>query len=197
MTLQLPSTSLPKRLIQSILIAGPLIGIGTGLYLLYQSSSPAVSGIIINPHNNSTTKVLKQETPKAHQLYIPNIDVNLSFGKEASSLETGAWWRHPENGDPQTGGNFVVAAHRLEIGWLPGETVRKSPFYNIGKLKLGDKIAVDYQEKRYHYTISRIFTVKPNAIEIERRTDTPQLTLYSCTLAGANDGREVIIATPV
>lgn len=173
------------------------MGIGAGLYLLYQSFSPAVSGIIIDPHDNPTTKVLKQASPKAAQLYIPTIDVNVSFGKDASSLETGAWWRHPENGNPKTGGNFVLAAHRLEIGWLPGETVRKSPFYNINKLKLGDKITVDYESTRYHYTISRIFSVKPNAVEIEQRTGTSQLTLYSCTLAGANDGREVIIATPV
>lgn len=197
MSLQFSRSSPTKRILTLLFTIAPLAGIGIGLYLLYQSFSPAVSGVIINPRDNPTTKVLlKKQTPKANQLYIPSINVSVSFATDASSLETGAWWRHPENGDPETGGNFVLAAHRLEIGWLPGETVRKSPFYNIGKLRLGDKITIDYQKERYNYTISRIFTVKPNAVEIERRTDTPQLTLYSCTLAGANDGREVIIATP-
>ena len=81
------------------------------------------------------------------------------------------------------------------MGLTPQQTQRKSPFYTINKLRVGDKIIIDYNGKRYNYIIRKIFDVKPNAVEIERRTDTPQLTLYSCTLGGSSDGRNVIVAT--
>ena len=112
-------------------------------------------------------------------------------------MENGAWWRAPDSGNPKDGGNFVLSAHRFIMGLTPQQTLRKSPFYNIDKLVVGDEITIDYEGERYVYQISKIFAVKPEAIEIENRTDEPQLTLYSCTLGGASDGREVIIAKPV
>ena len=125
------------------------------------------------------------------------IDINLPYlAGPASVMEHGAWWRKPENGNPKDGGNFVLSAHRFIMGMTPQQTLRKSPFYNINRLDIGDKIIVDYNGKRYEYLISEKRSVKPEAVEIEQRTAQPQLTLYSCTLGGANDGREVIIAKP-
>ena len=109
-------------------------------------------------------------------------------------MEHGAWWRKPENGNPKDGGNFVLSAHRFIMGLTPQQTLRKSPFYNIDKLTVGDEIIIDYNGVRYNYVISEKQSVKPDAVEIEQLTDQPQLTLYSCTLGGANDGRDVIIA---
>ncbi len=109
-------------------------------------------------------------------------------------MEHGAWWRKPENGNPKDGGNFVLSAHRFIMGMTPQQTLRKSPFYNIDKLAVGDEIIIDYEGVRYAYTIREKLSVKPEATEIEQRTDRPQLTLYSCTLGGANDGRDVLIA---
>ena len=96
-------------------------------------------------------------------------------------MEHGAWWRKPENGNPKDGGNFVLSAHRFIMGLTPQQTLRKSPFYNIDKLTVGDEIIIDYNGVRYNYVISEKQSVKPDAVEIEQRTDQPQLTLYSCT----------------
>ena len=109
-------------------------------------------------------------------------------------MESGAWWRMPENGNPKDGGNFVLSAHRFIMGLTPEQTWRKSPFYSIDRLDVGDEIIIDYDGQRYTYQISQKYAVTPTAVEIESRTDEPQLTLYSCTLGGASDGREVIIA---
>jgi len=109
-------------------------------------------------------------------------------------LEEGAWHRLPENGNPVDGGNFVLAAHRLEIGWTPGQTKKMSPFYNIDKLNVGDEIVVFYNKNRYSYTIDKIYEVEPSATYIENRTSRPKMTLYTCTLKGAADGRVVIEA---
>ena len=169
-----------------------------GAYLLITSLSPTLISTTINPDDNSTTKLLKADRPiDENRLYIPKIDINLPYTTgDETVMEKGAWWRQPDNGNPADGGNFVLSAHRFIMGLTPQQTLRKSPFYNINKLEIGDKISIDYSGKRYEYTISKIFAVAPDAIEIEQRTDQPQLTLYSCTLGGASDGREVIIATP-
>lgn len=168
-----------------------------GAYLLLTALNPMIQGVTSNPTDNPTVHKLVStaENITEDRLYIPDIDVNLPYqtGNE-SVMENGAWWRKPENGNPKDGGNFVLSAHRFVMGLTPEQTLRKSPFYHINKLALGDELVVDYQGVRYTYVISKIFAVTPDAIEIENRTDAPQLTLYSCTLGGASDGREVIIA---
>ena len=170
-----------------------------GAYLLITALSPLLISQDLNASDNSTTELLKSTESKAEQshLYIPKINVNVPFGTgDASALERGAWWRQPQNGNPVDGGNFVLSAHRFIMGLTPQQTLKESPFYHIDKLTVGDELIVDYKGARYTYVISKIYAVKPDAIEIEQRTDQPQLTLYSCTLGGSADGREVIIAQP-
>ncbi len=182
--------------IVTILVAA--IMILAGLYTLAVALTPAIIAPNINPTSNKTIKQLQSKAAiTENRLYIPKIDVNLPYANGSETvMEKGAWWRQPDNGNPADGGNFVLSAHRFIMGLTPQQTLRKSPFYNINKLEIGDKITADYSGKRYEYTISKIFAVAPDAVEIEQRTDQPQLTLYSCTLGGASDGREVIIATP-
>ena len=182
--------------IVTILVAA--IMILAGLYTLAVALTPAIIAPTINPTSNKTVKQLQSKAAiTENRLYIPKIDVNLPYATGSETvMEKGAWWRQPDNGNPADGGNFVLSAHRFIMGLTPQQTLRKSPFYNINKLEIGDKIYIDYSGKRYKYTISKIFAVAPDAVEIEQRTDQPQLTLYSCTLGGASDGREVIIATP-
>ena len=168
-----------------------------GLYTLVIAISPFISSQTINPKNNSTTQLISKTENKIteNRLYIPKIDINLPYASgSAEVMEHGAWWRKPENGNPKDGGNFVLSAHRFIMGLTPQQTLRKSPFYNIDKLAVGDEIIIDYEGVRYAYTIREKLSVKPEATEIEQRTAQPQLTLYSCTLGGANDGRDVLIA---
>ena len=169
-----------------------------GIYILAVALTPTIMTPTVNPTDNETTKKLESTTKiTENRLYIPKIDINLPYTTgDETVMEKGAWWRQPDNGNPADGGNFVLSAHRFIMGLTPQQTLRKSPFYNIDKLEIGDKIYIDYSGKRYKYTISKIFAVAPDAVEIEQRTDQPQLTLYSCTLGGSSDGREVIIATP-
>ena len=177
-----------------------ILMLAAGAYVLVTALMPLFIVHTVNPTNNTTVAKLEAtatEIPTENRLYIPTIDINLPYeqGNERV-MEHGAWWRRPENGNPKDGGNFILSAHRFIMGLTPEQTLRKSPFYNIDKLALGDEITIDYQGARYVYVISKIYAVKPNAVEIENRTDEPQLTLYSCTLGGAADGREVIVATP-
>ncbi len=177
-----------------------ILMLAAGLYVLVTALMPLFIVHTVNPTNNTTVTKLEAtatEIPTENRLYVPKIDINLPYEQgDERVMEHGAWWRRPENGNPKDGGNFILSAHRFIMGLTSEQTLRKSPFYNIDKLALGDEITIDYQGARYVYVISKIYAVKPNAVEIENRTDEPQLTLYSCTLGGAADGREVIIATP-
>ena len=183
--------------IVTILVAA--IMILAGLYILAVALTPAIIAPTINPTSNKTVKQLQSKAAiTENRLYIPKIDVNLPYATGSETvMEKGAWWRQPDNGNPADGGNFVLSAHRFIMGLTPQQTLRKSPFYNIDKLETGDELVVDYDGKRYTYEISKIFSVTPDAIEIENRTNEPQLTLYSCTLGGSADGREVIVAKPI
>lgn len=187
-----------KKWGEYIATGAALLFIVGGLYVLFTALSPLFQAQLINPTNNSTTQRLA-DTPAEkiteNRLYIPKIDINLPYNAGgAETMDHGAWWRRPENGNPADGGNFILSAHRFIMGLTPEQTLRKSPFYNVDRLQHGDQIIIDYSGKRYTYIISDIFEVKPEDIYIENRTEQPQLTLYSCTLGGANDGRNVFIA---
>ena len=195
MSLHLESAT--KRRKNYILPIIAAIMIASGIYLLVLISTPLIMSQTINPKDNSTSQLISKTKDKIteNRLYIPKIDINLPYASGgAETMEHGAWWRKPENGNPKDGGNFVLSAHRFIMGLTPRQTLRKSPFYNIDKLTVGDEMVIDYNGARYIYVISEKRSVKPEAIEIEQRTDQPQLTLYSCTLGGANDGRDVLIA---
>ena len=189
-----PATKRRKNYILPIIA---VIMIASGIYLLALISTPLIMSQTINPKNNSSSQLISKTKDKIteNRLYISKIDINLPYASGgAETMEHGAWWRKPENGNPKDGGNFVLSAHRFIMGLTPQQTLRKSPFYNIDKLMVGDEMVIDYNGARYIYVISEKRSVKPEAIEIEQRTDQPQLTLYSCTLGGANDGRDVLIA---
>lgn len=140
------------------------------------------------------------EAPKVgkNKIIIPSIGVDIPYSTDGeAALDRGAWWRHPERGNPETGGNFIIAAHRFSIQPTPQATVIKSPFYHLDKLKPGDPIVIDYNGKRYGYKITKTYDVKPTQTEIEAPSSTPKLTLYSCELSGSDAGRVVLDAEPV
>lgn len=131
-------------------------------------------------------------------MYIPAISVDVAINEgTAAVLQKGAWHRKPENGNPERGGNFILSAHRFELGFTPQHTRAKSPFYHIDKLQAGDKIFVDYNQKRYVYEVTRKYKVDRNAVQIEAPSAEPKMTIYSCDLRGEAAGREVIEARPL
>lgn len=166
---------------------------GAGAYLLVLILSPP---ILMSPAT-ADWNTLVSDSPdiSENRLYIPKLKLNITYKEGwAEVLARNAWHRYPERGNPEKGGNFILAAHRLELGFTPGETRQKSPFYYLNHLEPGDKLYVDFEGVRYEYTVTKRFSVKPDAVEIEEPTEDPVMTLYTCTLKGEKDGREVIRA---
>jgi len=188
-----------KRLFRrkTLIIVVALLMIVAGAYLLLLLRAPDI-------YQPKTAKTWK--TPVAHQatqltddrIYIPKLKLNLAYKTgDQRVLRENLWHRYPERGNPEKGGNFILAGHRFEIGLTPGETARKSPLYHIEILAPGDDIYVDFNGVRYLYRVTSTYTVKPTQLAIEDTRATPQLTLYTCTVKGPDDGREVVIAALV
>jgi len=179
----------------------PVFGLVIGGYVLINTVSPAIS--MLNGPVDATAKRLTAEKPAFDEsrLYVPklNIDVVVADidGDEGAALESGAVHRTPESGNPLEGGNFVVAAHRFQLGLTPDQTRKQSPFYHIDQMQIGDQIYVDFQGTRYAYEVSGKKAVDQGATEIEQRTDEHQLTMYSRSPKGPEAGGEVIVAKPI
>jgi sortase A len=165
----------------------------SGLYMLLLLMAPQITPVIVHRWNHPVAHT-KTEL-KEDRVYIPKLKLNLTFKSgDESVLLHNLWHRVPENGDPEKVGNFVLAGHRFAMGPTPGETTQRSPLYHIDIMQPGDKMYVDFKGKRYEYTIAERLTVKPTQVEIEAPSKEEKLTLYTCTLGGEADGREVIIA---
>lgn len=182
-----------------LLVVLPLLGLIGGGYLLVNTLSPAISTPFDQPNVTAQKLIRKEPVINENRLYIPqiNVDVAIVAGQTDAALELGAWHRSPENGSPTSGGNFVLSAHRFNLGMTPSQTRAKSPFYHIDKLKVGDQLYVDFEGTRYAYEITKSYKVERTATEIEQRSQTPKLTIYSCDLRGEKAGREVVEAEPV
>lgn len=183
-----------RVILSTTLLSLAVIVLVSGVYLLTLTLSPMVLPMVA--HKEIKVENLPAPKKTENRIIIPKIGVDIKYAPGDAALNKGAQWRYPQRGNPKSGGNFIIAAHRLSIQPTPQATVEKSPFYNIDKLAIGDKIIIDYLGARYTYTINKIFNVKPDQVEIEAPSETPQLTLYSCDLTGAATGRVVIIGEP-
>lgn len=166
-----------------------------GSYVLTLVGAPAVAPLItMKP---ISVNALPAPAKSDNRIVIPKIGVNIAYGEGKASLDKGAEWRYPERGNPENGGNFIIAAHRFSIQPTPLATIEKSPFYSIDKLIVGDKIVVDYKGTRYGYEINKVTSVSAEQTQIEAPSEEAKLTLYSCELDGSNAGRVVITAKPL
>lgn len=182
-----------KRKKWPLLLAVVMFGAGAYLLVLLQSpeivpqaaASPAEEEVLIGKQENFI---------KIERL---NLLVPFYTGDSELTLEKGAWHRFPERGDPEQGGNFILSAHRFRLGMTPNETKERSPFYHLDKLQEKDVVDIYYKGKWYSYQVNKMYSVTPNAVEIEAPSENPKLTIYSCTLAGSADGRVVVEASPL
>lgn len=182
------------RMRNAIITIVSLVLMIAGVYILVLTQSanlPIASPIDLNTSDD------KNDPRNRIQIEKMNIEVPYFGEKTAAALEKGAWWRFPDRGNPQKGGNFILSAHRFYLGATPAGTKTRSPFYKLDKLNSGDKIRVFYEGKWYDYQVAKKYSVKPNATEIENKSVEAKLTLYTCSLRGSADGRVVIEAAPI
>ena len=116
----------------------------TGIYLLLLTFSPAINVPGLTAPATTATKY------DVNRVVIEKINVDIPFHTGgAEALEKGAWHRFPERGDPEKGGNFILSAHRFQLGITPQQTRAKSPFYKLDQLNIGDEIKIVFDKKEY------------------------------------------------
>lgn len=195
--LQLPTPKPNKRrgLWKKILaIVLSLILIGGGLYILFILLIPNIS----KPSEKSVRAQAEIIVEGKNQVFIPSVGIQSEIKEGGIDiLDQGVvWHRLPERGNPEKGGNFILTGHSFVWGYTPQEVTKQSVFYHLGEAKEGDEILVHWNGKKYTYIVKEKQTVKPDATEIEKMSEKPKLTIYTCTTGGASDGRVVIVAEP-
>ena len=122
-------------------------------------------GILRIPGINSVEPVLSGSSGKV-------------LARALGHMEGTAW--------PGETGNCVIAGHRnYSFGKL---------FHRLNEVKTGDEIYLDTLEETYHYVVTEIRIVEPDAVEILDQTDREQLTLFTCTPIYLATHRLVVIA---
>jgi LPXTG-site transpeptidase (sortase) family protein len=131
-------------------------------------------------------------------LFLPqvNVDVAINAGGDSSHLNTSVWQRNTSLGDPEKGGNMVLSGAKFTWDTTPQWARAKSPFYNLGKLKTGDDLTLDFHGKRYVYKVDRISDASKGN-NPEQKSDGYRLTLYATDAQGNPVGGPVVGAARI
>jgi LPXTG-site transpeptidase (sortase) family protein len=132
--------------------------------------------------------------PDDNRIVIPSarIDQPILEGSNLALIDNGGSWHKPLNtASPKDSGNTVIIGHRFTY------TNPEGAFYNLDKVKVGDKLALYWQKEELVYEVTEITTVAPTAVEVERNSTDRRLTLYTCTPLVTASNRLVVIAKPV
>jgi LPXTG-site transpeptidase (sortase) family protein len=88
------------------------------------------------------------------------------LGNQAGWLEGSAF--------PSWSGNSVLTGHVYSVSGLPG------PFFNLSKLKFGDKVIVHAYGQKYTFEVQTTTIVAPNDSSVMKHEDKPWVTLVTC-----------------
>lgn len=174
--------------------------------VIFANVEAYVSPGTINPANiivDPTVEVPVSADPK---LIIPkiNVDVPVIFDTAADqasqlkAMENGVAWFGIPGADSKPGqvGNTVLSGHSSNDIVDRGEY--KFIFARLDQMAAGDTVYVNYQGKRYTYTVTKKEVVKPTEVnKLVYATDKPLLTLITCTPLGTALNRLLVTAEQV
>jgi sortase A len=157
------------------------------------------ANIIVDP----TTEIIVSPEPK---LIIPKINVDVPVvydttpdnASQQKAMESGvAWFGIPgANSKPGQVGNTVLSGHSSND--IIDQGNYKFIFARLDRLDQGDSIFVNYQSKRYTYTVTKKEVVTPTEVsKLVYPTDKPIITLITCTPIGTATNRLLITAEQV
>lgn len=174
----------------------PLFGLIAGVYLATTAFSPMLGAVPGIGSEEMRRKLAAAPNEIENRLYIPKINVNQPIlTGTAAVLASGSWHHKAELGNPKRGGNFTVCALGFSMGWTPGQTQAQSPFYNLDKLTVGDKIFVDYDGQRYGYEVEERLSSDATQTNSANSSDDDVLTLSACTPSGVDKNSKVYVAS--
>lgn len=157
------------------------------------------ANIIVDP----STDIAVSPEPK---LIIPKINVDVpviyntkpDYDSQMKAMETGvAYFGIPgANSKPGQVGNTVISGHSSNDIIDQGQY--KFIFARLDHLASGDTIFLNYESKRYSYTITKKEVVLPTEVsKLVYETNKPILTLITCTPLGTSQKRLLVTAEQV
>lgn len=99
---------------------------------------------------------------------------------------------YPGTALPGENGNIAITGHSSFYAWDSGRF--KDVFALLHEVKMGDKIAVYFNQRKYIYEVDKIKVVLPKDVDVLGKTTREQLTLITCTPMGTNLKRLIITA---
>ena len=108
-------------------------------------------------------------------------------GTDAKTMNIG-FWHFPISHFPGEKGNSVIIGHRYAK--LPPD---RDTFFNLDKVKVGDKIIVEQSNNSFTYIVTDTKIVEKNDISVLQNFDDYRITLITCTPLWTADQRLVII----
>ncbi|HSX16272.1 MAG TPA: sortase [Candidatus Saccharimonadales bacterium] len=138
--------------------------------------------------------------PKAQpRLIIPSVGIDVPYITTESSYDVDKVQTALRGGVVHFGttalpgqiGNMVIIGHSSEAIWAPGHY--KYAFTLLNKVPEKALVYIDYRGARYIYRITSSEVVEPEDVGVlDQSTDTPDLTLITCTPVGVSTHRLVL-----
>ena len=169
------------------------------------------------------SNITNHEQTKSEQKYLPKVkNVKQPTAKELKlannhiiikklNMDVPIVWDSPEDkfldnlqygvahfkgtAKPGEKGNIFIAGHSSSYWWQRG--AYSAIFSIIDRLNQGDEVIITYQNKVYVYEVKEKFVVKPSQVEVMKSTETPTLTLMTCTPIGTALNRLIIRANQI
>lgn len=174
--------------------------------VLFANVQAYVSPGNVNPANfivDPTTSLAVSPDPK---LIIPKINVDVpviydttpDYNAQMAAMQNGvAYFGIPgANSKPGQVGNTVLSGHSSNDIIDKGDY--KFIFARLDQVDKGDAIYVNYQGKRYTYTVTKKSVVAPTDVQaLVFPTTKPVLTLITCTPLGTSLNRLLVTAEQV
>ena len=127
----------------------------------------------------TTLPPLDTSLPKEKMLRIASIGVDSEISEKLSAdegLEEGIWIV-PDFGTPEINDlPIIIAAHRFGYVYWSSDFRQKSSFYNLPKLKVGDRVQVIWDQRSYEY---EVYKAEDNTQITDYEAD---LILYTCRM---------------
>lgn len=176
------------------LLAGLIILVN--LYIITMPFLPALQFWIDEQVNKNTETQLAEEvktdkpkTYKTNTIIIPRLRMTETIfeGPDISAANKGIW-RRPNSSTPAKDSNTVLVGHRFTY------TDPRGVFYHLDKIKVGDELAVFWEQKRFVYQVDTVKTVPATKSSVEAASGDSLLTLYTCTPLWSAKDRLVVTA---
>jgi sortase A len=181
------------------------------LFLQYNRNIVATVHAYVSPGNIDPANIIVDPTTDLQvspdpRLIIPKINVDVPVvwnttpdqASQLKAMESGvAWFGIPgANSRPGQIGNTVLSGHSSND--LLDQGSYKFIFAQLDRLQNGDTIFINYESKRYTYTVTKKEVVAPTDVQaLIYDTNKPVLTLITCTPVGTAQSRLLVTAEQI